>query len=85
MRRIGNGVVNMVVTHFCYTASLRLRLVDLYEGSDIIYTNVLGQSIIILDKYETVVELLDKRSGSYSSRYVSVTLYSFCAGTRFNI
>ena len=58
----------MVITHFCYMTTLGLNPVDLYEGSDIIYTNVLGQPIIILDKYETAVELLDKRSGSYSSR-----------------
>jgi hypothetical protein len=68
----------MVITYFYYMTSLRLSLVNLYEGSDIIYTNVLGQSIIILDKYETAVELLDKRSGSYSSRYVLVTPHSFC-------
>jgi hypothetical protein len=57
--------------------SLRLSLINFYEGSDIIYTNVLGQSIIIIDKYETAIELLDKRSGSYSSKCVSVTSY-FC-------
>jgi hypothetical protein len=75
----------MVNTHFCYMTSLRLSLVDLYAGSDIIYTNVLGQSIIILDKYETAVELLDKRSGSYSSRYVFVTPHSFREGTKANV
>jgi hypothetical protein len=37
-------------------------------GSDIIHTNVLGQSIIIIDKYDTAIDLLDKRSGIYSSR-----------------
>jgi hypothetical protein len=45
---------------------------DSYSGSDIIYMNVLGQSIIVIDKYETAVELLDKKSGIYSSRSVSV-------------
>jgi hypothetical protein len=39
--------------------------------------NVLGQSIVVIDKYETAVEILDKRSGQYSSRYVSVTPHSF--------
>ena len=34
--------------------------------------NVLGQSIVVIDKYETAVELLEKRSGMYSSRFVSV-------------
>jgi hypothetical protein len=74
----------MVTTHFCYMNSLRLSLVDLYAGSDITYTNVLGQSIIILDKYETAVELLDKRSGSYSSRYASVTPHSSRKGIMAN-
>jgi hypothetical protein len=32
--------------------------------------NVLGQSIVVIDKYETAVELLDKKSGIYSSRFV---------------
>jgi hypothetical protein len=64
----------MVSAHFCYL--LRPSLFHLYIGSDIVYTNVLGQSIVIIDKYETAVELLDKRSGIYSSRYVSFTPYS---------
>jgi hypothetical protein len=42
----------------------------LYAGSDIMYMNALGQSIIVIDKYETAVEFLDKRSGIYSSRFV---------------
>jgi hypothetical protein len=33
--------------------------------------DVLGQSIVVVDKYETAVELLDKRSGIYSSRFVT--------------
>ena len=45
-------------------------LIELHAGSDIIYMNVLGQSMIVIDKYETAVELLDKRSGIYSSRFV---------------
>ena len=61
----------MVIAHFCYRDCLRLSLFDLYIGSDIVYTDVLGQSIIVIDKYETAVEILDKRSGIYSSRYVS--------------
>jgi hypothetical protein len=61
--------------------SPRLNQIGLYAGSDTIYTNVLGQSIIIIDKYETAVELLEKRSGIYSSRFVSVTLH-FCSRER---
>jgi hypothetical protein len=56
---------------------LRLRRIESYAGSDIIYMNVLGQSIVVIDKYETAVEILDKRSGIYSSRYVSVAPHSF--------
>jgi hypothetical protein len=36
--------------------------------SDIIHVNALGTSIIILNSYEAAVNLLDKRSGIYSSR-----------------
>jgi hypothetical protein len=57
--------------------SLRLSLLDLYKGSDIIYTNVLGQSIVVLDKYEDAVELLNKRSAMYSSRFV-ILHAAFC-------
>jgi hypothetical protein len=39
--------------------------------------NVLGQSIVVIDKYETAVEILDKRSGIYSSRFVFNMPYSF--------
>ena len=46
------------------------NLIELQAGSDIIYMNVLGQSMIVIDKYETAVELLDKRSAIYSSRFV---------------
>jgi hypothetical protein len=45
--------------------------------------NVLGQSIIVIDKYETAVELLDKRSGIYSGRFVSVT--SFLKSIKTNV
>ena len=62
--------------------SLRLNLIELYAGSDIISMNVLGQSIIVIDKYETAVELLEKRSGIYSSRFVSVTPRSFTRALR---
>jgi hypothetical protein len=75
----------MVITCFRYMTSLKLSRVDLYAGSDVIYTDVLGQSIIILGKYETAVELLDKRSGSYSSRYAFVTPHSFCESTKANV
>ena len=36
--------------------------------SDIIHVHALGTSIIILNSYEAAVNLLDKRSGIYSSR-----------------
>jgi hypothetical protein len=75
----------MVISYFRYMMGLRLILVYFYEGSDIIYTNVLGRSIIIIDKYETAVELLDKKSGIYSSRYVSVTPHSFLGNIEANI
>ena len=36
--------------------------------SDIIHVNALGTSIVVLNSYEVAVNLLDKRSGIYSSR-----------------
>ena len=77
MRRLGSGVVSMVIIHFRCTTGSRLNQIGLYAGSDIIYLNVLGQPIIVINKYETAVELLEKRSGIYSSRFVSVTLHYF--------
>jgi hypothetical protein len=47
--------------------------------------NVLGQSIIVIDKYEAAVELLEKRSGIYSSRFVSVMPDSFYKSSEANI
>jgi hypothetical protein len=62
----------MVIIYFRYSmTSLRLSPIELYAGSDIIYANVLGQSIIVIDKYEAAVEILEKRSGIYSSRFVT--------------
>jgi hypothetical protein len=69
------------IIHCRYMTSPRLNQIGLYAGSDTIYMNVLGQSIIVIDKYETAVELLEKRSGIYSSRFVSVTLH-FCSWER---
>jgi hypothetical protein len=46
--------------------------------------NVLGQSIIVIDKYETAVELLDKRSGIYSSRFVT-SRQSFLKCLKINV
>jgi hypothetical protein len=57
--------------------SLSSGLIGLYSGSDVLYINVLGQPIVVIDKYEAAVEILDKRSGIYSSRYVSLTPHSF--------
>jgi hypothetical protein len=76
----------MVTIHFRYmTSSPRLNQIGLYAGSDIIYINVLGKSIIVIDKYETAVELLEKRSGIYSSRFVSVMLPSFHQSVKSNM
>jgi hypothetical protein len=75
MRRIGNGVASTVITRFRYKL-LEAYPIYLHGGSDIVYLNVLGQSIIVIDKYETAVELLDKRSGSYSSRFVTPRSFS---------
>jgi hypothetical protein len=48
--------------------AIRSSITFLSVDSDIIHANVLGQSIIVIDKYDTAVDLLEKRSGVYSSR-----------------
>jgi hypothetical protein len=50
-------------------SAIWLAEIHYYSGSDVLYMNVLGQPIVIIDKYEAAVEILDKRSGIYSSRY----------------
>ncbi|KAJ6549908.1 cytochrome P450 [Mycena capillaripes] len=37
-------------------------------GSDILYLNIIGQSMVVLSSMEAVTELLEKRSSSYSDR-----------------
>ena len=44
-------------------------------GSDIIYLNVLGTNIIVLNSVEAVSEVLEKRSSTYSSRYEPSLMY----------
>ena len=46
---------------------LRIQLMFCAD-SDIIYVNVLGTSMIILNSYEVATDLLDQRSSTYSSR-----------------
>ena len=43
---------------------------DIFTDSDIIHLSVAGKSIIVIDKYETAMELLNKRAAIYSNRYV---------------
>ncbi|TFK28463.1 cytochrome P450 [Coprinopsis marcescibilis] len=41
-------------------------------GSDVLYINLAGAGLIILNSYEAAIDLLDKRSGIYSDRSQSV-------------
>ena len=45
-------------------------------GSDILYSNLMGSDIIVLNSFEAATELLDKRSRIYSSRYASLIIHS---------
>lgn len=47
--------------------------------SDIIYLNVLGKPMVILNTLEAVTELLERRSAIYSDRYVLEVLLNACA------
>ena len=40
----------------------------LSSDSDIVHVNALGTSMIILNSYKVATDLLDQRSGTYSSR-----------------
>lgn len=42
-----------------------------FVDSDVIYVNLAGTSVIVLNTYEAAMELLEKRSSIYSSRYAS--------------
>ena len=54
-------------------------------GTDILHLQLPGASIVVLDKYETTVELLEKRSSLYSSRWVlPVHAYNAMKGLIFN-
>ena len=46
--------------------------------SDILHLYVAGNDLIILNSFDTAIELLDKRSTTYSSRWVSVISTMFC-------
>lgn len=50
---------------------LSLILIAIYIG-DLVYLENLGKSLLIVNSYETAVELLGKRSAIYSSRPPSV-------------
>ena len=45
-----------------------------FLGTDILYLNVAGTSIVVLDTAEAVLELLEKRSSIYSDRYLSASV-----------
>lgn len=42
--------------------------------SDIVYLNVAGTSMVILDSYNAVIDLFERRGAKYSSRYVQAVL-----------
>src|ERR1700759_692588 len=44
------------------------QLTRTFAGSDVIYLNILGQGIIVLDSSEAIMDLLERRSSIYSDR-----------------
>lgn len=59
------GVATMVSVH-TYSVTRPHRA---YTGSDVIHMNVVGQSIVILNSWDAVNDLIEKRSNLYSSRW----------------
>ena len=43
--------------------------------TDILYLNVAGQSIVVLDTFEAANELLERRSSLYSSRWAGISVF----------
>ena len=46
--------------------------------SNILHLYVAGNDLIILNSFDAAIELLDRRSAIYSSRWVSVISTLFC-------
>jgi len=56
---------------FLYTSRLASFMILIGTvGSDLIYIRGAGMEFVILNSFESMVELLDKKSSIYSSRYV---------------
>jgi hypothetical protein len=49
-----------------------------YPESDIIYVNLLGQPVIVLNSVKSAVDLLDKKGAIYSDRPRFVLLEAYC-------
>jgi hypothetical protein len=49
-----------------------------YSESDIIYVNLLGQPVIVLNSVKSAVDLLDKKGAIYSDRPRFVLLEAYC-------
>ena len=47
-------------------------LIDVYYSGDVVYLNVLGQPMVVLNSLQAAQDLLDKRSANYSDRPDSV-------------
>ena len=54
-----------VISHFAI-------LIDVYYSGDVVYLNVLGQPMVVLNSLQAAQDLLDKRSANYSDRPDSV-------------
>jgi len=70
-KHIINGVKNFVSFSLqsCYFFFVEIWLESIsITETDILYLNVAGQSIIVLDTFEAANELLERRSSLYSSR-----------------
>ena len=64
--RVEQGIRCVGSSRQLFTRCVDYRSID----SDIIYVNALGTSILVLNSLSAAEDLLDKRSGVYSSRYV---------------
>lgn len=51
-----------------YLTAFRWIMLTDSTASDVVYMNILGQSIVILNSWEAINDLIEKRSNLYSSR-----------------
>lgn len=75
--RLRSGRPRMVNLEFCSTESLNIYLT--YPGP-LVYLNVAGQPIIVLNSHKVAADLLDRRASIYSDRPPNIVASDMLTG-----